>query len=480
MRKIFTFFVAMLFAGSMFAVQYNAEKVTSVKAGGLYIFERNGHALINSTGGSTTYKLQTTDTYSKEGLAGDESYIWTLESAGTDSFKIITKAAGATHVELNNQSNKTNIALASAGGGCKWKITFNSDVALIATWNAGYTGESCNRFLGECSSGSNDYRAYAMANLDQYGHDFTVYELKEASDPYISVAPSTVDFGSVIQNASVTPVKVKVNFGNLTGTVSYEGLTAPFSAAGTIAASGDEITISADASTVGDYSQTLTIKSAADSKSATVTVTLKVLEPADPSAAYGLYKAALVEGDYIIYYNGYAMNNAPVGQDGGGKDIARLGFMTVTPMADIISGPDASIIWHIAKSGEYWTLYNAAANKYAGGTGKNNAKMIEDGTAAEALWTVTVSDGVYEFENKARAESSTSPDNKWLRNNGTNGFACYATNTGKALSLYKKGNVPSAVENTTVSTTAVKVIENGQLFIIRDGVRYTVTGAVVR
>lgn len=478
MRKIFTFFVAMLFAGSMFAVQYNAEKVTSVKAGGLYIFERNGHALINS---SKDNRLQTTDSYAKEGLAGNESYVWTLESAGTDSFKIITKFEGATHPVINNPSKSAEIHMAGDDATVsKWKITFNGDVALFSTWNAGYTSdETKNRFLGEMSNGSNTYRAYASSNLAQYGHDFTVYELKEASDPYISVVPSTVDFGSVIQNASVTPVKVKVNFGNLTGTVSYEGLTAPFSAAGTLAASGDEITISADASTVGDYSQTLTIKSAADSKSATVTVTLKVLEPADPSAAYGLYKAALVEGDYIIYYNGYAMKNAPVGQDGGGKDIARLGFMTVTPMADIISGPDASIIWHIAKSGDYWTLYNAEANKYAGGTGKNNAKMIEDGTADEALWTVTVSDGVYEFENKARA-AGTNPDNKWLRNNGTNGFACYATNTGKALSLYKKGNVPSAVENTTVGAKAVKVIENGQLFIIRDGVRYTVTGAVVR
>ena len=35
-----------------------------------------------------------------------------------------------------------------------------------------------------------------------------------------------------------------------------------------------------------------------------------------------------------------------------------------------------------------------------------------------------------------------------------------------------------AINDITVGTKAMKVMENGQMFIIRDGVKYTVTGAV--
>lgn len=39
---------------------------------------------------------------------------------------------------------------------------------------------------------------------------------------------------------------------------------------------------------------------------------------------------------------------------------------------------------------------------------------------------------------------------------------------------------PTAVENTTVTNKAHKVIENGQLILINNGVRYDVTGAIVK
>lgn len=142
---------------------------------------------------------------------------------------------------------------------------------------------------------------------------------------------------------------------------------------------------------------------------------------------YALYSGALVEGDYIIVYNGKAMNTTVASN--------RLQYSEPTITSSQINNPDASIVWHIAKSGDYWTLYNAAAEKYAASTGsKNQAQMLASGTDDKALWTVTGT-STYEFVNKANAAKSVNAN---LRNNGTYGFACYATGTGGALSLYKK------------------------------------------
>ena len=105
------------------------------------------------------------------------------------------------------------------------------------------------------------------------------YTAGGGSIPSLSVSPTTIDFGTVEQGASVDAKKVAVEFANLTGSVTYSGLSGAFSATGTISSTGDQITITPNTSTVGEYSQTLTVQSSSDSKSATVTVTMNVVEP---------------------------------------------------------------------------------------------------------------------------------------------------------------------------------------------------------
>ena len=165
---------------------------------------------------------------------------------------------------------------------------------------------------------------------------------------------------------------------------------------------------------------------------------------APPSGdGFVLFTGDLEEGDYVIYYEGSAMKNT-VSSD-------RLSYENVTPINDIITTEDASIMWHIAPSGAYWTIYSIDADAYAASTGeKNKAQLLADGTDDKALWTVSGTE-TYEFVNKANAAAGVNAN---LRNNhnATNnyGFACYNTSTGGALSLYKSNSTtPCIVINPT-------------------------------
>ena len=160
---------------------------------------------------------------------------------------------------------------------------------------------------------------------------------------------------------------------------------------------------------------------------------------------YNLYSGTLTAGDYILYYNGKAMKNT--------ISSSRFNYLEVTPTSNKITTDDTSIVWTLAVSGDYWTIYSGAVSKYAASTGGANKAALEtDGTIDKSLWKVTGS-STYDFENKANKAASV---NAMLRNNGTYGFACYAAGTGGALSLYKKGNKVTNVPATGVSITASK------------------------
>ena len=266
----------------------------------------------------------------------------------------------------------------------------------------------------------------------------------------LSATPTTIDFGTVYEGATVADKTVAVNFANLTGAVTYSGLSTPFSATGAIAATGDKITISADASTIGAYSQTLTVASTADSKTAEVTVTMNVVEKPAPTGTFTLHTGDLIEGDYVIVSTNAL--KAEVNSD-------RLASLPVTISNDEIVDPDATTIWHIAKSGEYWTLYNANKAKYAASTGaKNKAALLDDGSDDKALWSASGT-STYEFVNKKNTAAAVNANLRYNSQNAENSrWACYSTSTGAALSLYRKAGTKynvniSATTNGTVTAS---------------------------
>lgn len=135
---------------------------------------------------------------------------------------------------------------------------------------------------------------------------------------------------------------------------------------------------------------------------------------------------------------------------------SRLEYSSVTPTNDIVYDPSDDLIWHIAPSGDYWTIYNASVDKFAASTGANNkAQLLVSGEDDKSLWSVS-GDSEYEFVNKKNASSELNAN---LRNNGTYGFACYATSTGGALSLYKF-NDPRLEPSMSWSATSATVSWN--------------------
>ena len=148
------------------------------------------------------------------------------------------------------------------------------------------------------------------------------------------------------------------------------------------------------------------------------------------------YTGTITEGDYIIVYQNYAMTAAVSSN--------RFTNTTVTVTNNTITNPDASIVWHIAPNGSDWTIYNVAAAKYASGNGtKNQGKLVASVADNYAKWTVSGS-STYEFVNNGNKAKGVNAN---LRNNGTYGFACYATGTGGALTLYKLNTTASACEH---------------------------------
>ncbi len=144
------------------------------------------------------------------------------------------------------------------------------------------------------------------------------------------------------------------------------------------------------------------------------------------SDVFTKYSGAITEGDYLIVYSGKAMK-ATISSN-------RFGYSEVTATSDSITSPDASLIWTVTADGSYYTLYNESTGKYAAGNGTKNQGKFATTIDDYARWTASGT-ATYEFVNKGNAAKSVNAN---LRNNGTYGFACYATGTGGALTLYKR------------------------------------------
>lgn len=182
---------------------------------------------------------------------------------------------------------------------------------------------------------------------------------------------------------------------------------------------------------------------------------------------YTEYTSAIVEGDYVVYYSGNALKAAVASN--------RMENEAITPDGDVIATNNAYIVWHIAPAATegYYTFYNAETGKYLAATNsKNQAQLLDSGTDDRCLFSVEITDGKYDFINKARAASASDSNNKYLRNNGANGWAMYANSTGNKLTLYNKDT-----RTEFAAPASVSAVVNGSDDTMIDVTFATVDGA---
>lgn len=287
-----------------------------------------------------------------------------------------------------------------------------------------------------------------------------------STKPTVSVEPSSLEFGTVHASAEASKVfsvsGSNLTEGNLILTVPDGFSVKPISIAvdGTLAATN--VTVSKNTSTIADYAGDLSITGGGLESAKTVALTMTVDADPAPTGTFELFSGDLEEGDYVLVYA--TRNNAMKASQAANDK--RMDYAVVTPSENKIANPDASLVWHIAPISEtsYWTIYSAEAEKYVGSTDANNqAKLLSGDLTDNMKWTVTSSDGKFDFSNVARVAANGSP---YLRNNdnGTNhyGFACYANGTGGPLTLYKLSDGKEAA-GLAFETAAYLVKANGSL-----------------
>ena len=180
---------------SAVATTYKLVKVTSVEAGKMYVFEQDGKVMKNtiSNGG-----LQVSTTHKETGLSFDEIYVWTLEDAGNNTFKM--KNSSGSYLQL---VSLTSADLQFSSSFTSWSFHLIDTNTFIIECSS---NDATNRFLGY-NSNKNFYKAYKHGDYDHTTpYSITVYQLVEETSEDVTltaagmatyVSTHDLDYGNV-------------------------------------------------------------------------------------------------------------------------------------------------------------------------------------------------------------------------------------------------------------------------------------------
>ena len=355
-------------------------------------------------------------TYSATANESEDARTAYIEAYVSDELKdgvAVTQAGKAAENVPTQKSVTYTVASTSS-------VTVSGDApsGASATYSSTYTN-------AKCQLTANNSMTFTLSGYDGCTINGIILSMKSNSSKgagNLSVVAGTKTISSI--------ATAKFNTSSWYGAWSTSYVKVKPNVTATIVGNGEKVVVKIAATENSLYCESITIDYLIGSEGGETPSPEEPETPDTPTPSansYTKYTGEIVEGDYIIVYDNAAMNTTVTSN--------RLQFATVSPSNDVISDPDASIVWHIAKSGDYWTIYNASANKYAASTGtKNQAQMLASGTDNKSLWTVSGT-STYEFVNKNNKANNV---NSNLRKNSSYGFACYAGSTGGALTLYKK------------------------------------------
>ena len=364
-------------------------------------------------------------------LEGDQTNGWTFKNESTNEYLYATAVKKLAYGSTANT----------------WTLS-NGTAGVIMT----YSTSSYGTML--CNNSANSER-------------FTTYTSSPSAtmiqaNLYMEYSSGTTPVTKQDVTMSFTPATATATMGQSftapTLSTTPSGLTVSYSSSNTNVATVNSSTGAVTLVAAGSTTITATFagNDSYNSGTASYTLTVNAAQSATSNDFALVTQASdFVEGDYIIVYNNGAMNTT--------IDNGRLQTTDVTPSNNVITTDNAAIIWHIAPSGNYYTIYNAGAQKYAASTGaKNKAQLLADGTDDMSLWSVTTGT-TFDFTNKKNTANEV---NATLRYNSGYGFACYSTQTGGALSLYKRtSSTTSSKQDVTMSFSPSSVeITQGDTF----------------
>lgn len=364
----------------------------------------------------TGFHYEGTSSWGKTALPSAQTPIYYTLTKATDgsSFTAQATISGTTYYLQIPTSNTFSMATSTGT---------NTDI-IIGTTQVSET----NYAVANKTTTARHLRINGTSGLRSYagttGSMAFFYKVVQSTTPTINVTPTSINWNDSPINEELLQV-ITVSQTNLTGNITASTTIGSI----TWNTQNESATLVYTPTTEGDFSGTVTF--ANGETTATVAVTGSAYDPANVDT-YELYTGNIVEGDYVIYDASVAMKNEIVSN--------RFANQAVEPEENQIINPANSIIWHIASSGDYWTIYNAAVEKYAGGTStKNQGALLDDPTDNLALWAITYNNG-FVFHNYGRSLASSDSDNAYLRHNGNSGWATYLSSSGNAPILYKKVN----------------------------------------
>lgn len=185
---------------------YRLEQVTSVEAGGLYVFEQDGRVM---TSNLDTDKLKSTSSYNTTGLTGKENYVWTLEGSDNKFYMKSTSNTDLPYLENkkgSSSSTSSNLSFKKEPGTALWSFNFQTDNTVLIQ---NVTND--NRYLAYGFQVTT-YKAYLPADMT-YAHAIKVFKLVEEEFADVTLNAACHDDNDMVFStfSSSTPLIVPEN-----------------------------------------------------------------------------------------------------------------------------------------------------------------------------------------------------------------------------------------------------------------------------
>ena len=182
---------------------------------------------------------------------------------------------------------------------------------------------------------------------------------------------------------------------------------------------------------------------------------------------------ALKDGSRIIITNADATKALSATQKNNNRAAADI---TLEEDGTLLEDAEVEIITLKAVTGAtpMWELVVPGGYLYAASSSSNYLKT-QTTNDANGQWTIEIAEtGVATIK-----AQGTYTHNLLRYNSSSTLFSCYTGGQDDVVIYAEKSSDETGIDNATEAVKAVKVIENGQMVIIRGGVKYNAQGAVI-